>query len=111
MHMEYRVKLPDHDWVVAERHKLIPSVYAFINIKENGIGDPKAVTFSGPTYIAIRSGKHSSSTAMSHSLDFDTMSKKEELQEWFKNADGEFKPIMITVVDGGPDENPRYANY
>lgn len=28
MHMEYRVRLPDHDWVVAEKHKLIPSVYA-----------------------------------------------------------------------------------
>lgn len=21
MHMEYRIKLPDHDWVIAERHK------------------------------------------------------------------------------------------
>ncbi|EFX78718.1 hypothetical protein DAPPUDRAFT_245911 [Daphnia pulex] len=25
MHMQYRVKLPDHDWVVATGHKLIPS--------------------------------------------------------------------------------------
>ena len=31
MNTEYRVKLPDHDWVVAEKHKLIPSVYAFFN--------------------------------------------------------------------------------
>lgn len=23
MHLEYRVTLPDHDWVVAERHKLM----------------------------------------------------------------------------------------
>lgn len=30
MHVEYRVSLPDHDWVVAEQHKLIPSVYAGI---------------------------------------------------------------------------------
>ncbi len=30
MHLEYRVKLPDHDWVVAAGHKLIPSVYAGI---------------------------------------------------------------------------------
>lgn len=28
MHVEYRVVLPDHDWVVAPKHKLIPSVYA-----------------------------------------------------------------------------------
>ena len=28
MHLEYRISLPDHDWVVAAGHKLIPSVYA-----------------------------------------------------------------------------------
>lgn len=32
MHIEYRVTLPDHDWVVASKHKLIPSVYAGIKI-------------------------------------------------------------------------------
>jgi len=56
MHLEYKVTLPDHDFVVASRHKLIPSVYAGIVIKPNGLGKPEAVTYSGPTYIAIRSG-------------------------------------------------------
>lgn len=37
MHVEYRVSLPDHDWVVAERNKLIPSVYAGIEIKSDGL--------------------------------------------------------------------------
>lgn len=36
MHMEYRVTLPDHDWVVAQKHKLIPSVYTGIAIKHHG---------------------------------------------------------------------------
>ena len=36
VHMEYRVSLPDHDWVVAARHKLIPSVYAGIRIEKDG---------------------------------------------------------------------------
>ena len=36
MHVEYRVSLPDHDLVVAEKHKLIPSVYAGIQIHPNG---------------------------------------------------------------------------
>lgn len=54
MHLEYRVKLPDHDWVKAAKHKLIPSVYAGIHIKENGLGDKTAVGFSGPTFISIR---------------------------------------------------------
>ena len=46
MHMEYQVTLPDHDWVVSERHKLIPSVYAACEVRENAIGDPTAVTYS-----------------------------------------------------------------
>ncbi|KAL5505648.1 hypothetical protein EMCRGX_G007114 [Ephydatia muelleri] len=72
MHMEYKVALPDHDWVVAAKHKLIPSVYAAINIKPDCLGSPESITYSGPTYIAIRS------------------------------------PVIIVVVDGGPDENPRF---
>lgn len=30
MHLDYRVRLPDHDFTVAKGHKLIPSVYAGI---------------------------------------------------------------------------------
>ena len=51
MHVEYRVSLPDHDWVIAARHKLIPSVYAGCIIKEDAMGQPEAVTYSGTTYI------------------------------------------------------------
>lgn len=36
MHMEYKVQLPDHDWVVASKHKLIPSVYAGLTFGPNG---------------------------------------------------------------------------
>lgn len=69
MHLEYRVQLPDHDWVVAERHKFIPSDYGAITIPDGGMGDPEIIGYSGPTYVAIRSGKHASSTAYSHALD------------------------------------------
>ena len=72
MHLDYQVRLPDHDWVVAERHKLIPSVYAAVEIESQQFGNRTAVGYSGPTYIAIRSGKHDSSTAASHALDFET---------------------------------------
>lgn len=34
MHVEYRVSLPDHDFVIAGQHKLCPSVYAGIEIKK-----------------------------------------------------------------------------
>lgn len=109
MNLEYRVTLPDHDFVVAEKHKLIPSVYAGISIKENGFGDPESVGYSGPTFVAIRSGKQSSSTATSHACDFKRLLELEEFNEFSKTATGSVKPVVIISVDGGPDENPRYS--
>lgn len=46
MHKEYRVLLPDHDWVVAERHKLIPSVYTDVNVDFYGFGKEEAVCYT-----------------------------------------------------------------
>ena len=56
MHTENRISLSNHDWVVAVRHKLIPSVYAGIMIESRGQGNPSTVSYSGPTFITIRSG-------------------------------------------------------
>lgn len=108
MHLEYKVTLPDHDCVVAECHKLILSVYAGIVIKPDGNGDPSAVTYSGPTYVAIRSGKHSSSTADSNAKDFNRLLELPEFDPITKTPEGSMKPVAIFTVDGGPDENPRY---
>ncbi|KAJ1522452.1 hypothetical protein ONE63_001642 [Megalurothrips usitatus] len=109
MHMEYRVRLPDHDWVVGSRHKLIPSVYAGIRIiNKSPIGQPDAVSYSGPTYVAIRSGKHSSSTATTHAVDFERLIKLENFESILHTSSGEIKPVLVNFVDGGPDENPRY---
>lgn len=101
MHIEYRVQLPDHDWVIAERHKLIPSVYAACVIK------PGAVSYSGPTAIFIRSGKHDSSTAMTHAADFEELKQIPAFQP-VMCINGSVKPIVIITADGGPDENPRF---
>lgn len=108
MHMQYRVSLPDHDWIVGEKHKLIPSVYAGLVIRENGYGSKETVSYSGPTYISIRSGKHSSSTAKTHARDFSKLMEIDEFDTITKTESGEIKPIVIVLVDGGPDENPRY---
>lgn len=61
-----------HDFVIASRHKLIPSVYALCEVKPNEMGRPEAISYSGPTYIAIKSGKHSSLMATNHAQDFDS---------------------------------------
>ena len=65
------------------------------------------ISYSGPTYIAIRSSKHSSSTAYSHGRDFDHVLKLEEFRSIVKN-EGEVKPAAMTFSDGGPDENARF---
>lgn len=109
MHLEYRIQLPDHDWVVAEKHKLIPSVYAFIKIDPDKSGDKKAVTHSGPTFITIRSAKHCSSTAYSHAKDMETLMNSGDFESFCKDDSGQFKPIVMITSDGGPDENPRYV--
>ncbi|CAG8449488.1 6300_t:CDS:2 [Dentiscutata heterogama] len=107
MKLEYRVELPDHDWVVAERHKLIPSVYAVLDVQEDKYRQAEAVTYSGPTFIRIRSGKHDSSTAYSHGKDFNDLMAEEKLHN-FTTMDGQPKPVVVMISDGGPDENPCY---
>ena len=38
MHVAHRISLPDHDWIVAIKHKLIPLVYAGIRIEKRFTG-------------------------------------------------------------------------
>ena len=52
MCMEYLVFHPDHAFVVASKHKLIPSIYTLRDIKPSGL------TYSGPNHAAFRSFKH-----------------------------------------------------
>jgi len=109
MSTEYRVKLPDHDWVVAEKHKLIPSVYAFLSINDDIVGDnATGIANSGPTYIAIRSGKHDSSNAYSHGTDIRHVVHDERFHNFVKTPSGQVKPFWVSRSDGGPDENARY---
>lgn len=110
MHVEYKVRLSDHDFVVGPRHLLTPSVYAGIVIKPNAMGRREAVTYSGPTYIAIRSGKHSSSTATTHAKDLRKVFSLGDFEPLVKGLDGKVKPVLMVSVDGGPDENPRYSS-
>ncbi len=49
---------------------------AGIVMKENDLGDKTPVGYSEPTFIAIRSGKHCSSTALSHGRGIEELVKK-----------------------------------
>ena len=48
MNMQYRVRLPDHDFNVGSRHLLVPSVVGINRINENG-----KVGYTGETYIFL----------------------------------------------------------
>ena len=58
MHLEYKVRLPDHNIVVGTPHNLIPSLYGVCHINLKG-----EVTYSGDTFIRICRGKHNKSSA------------------------------------------------
>ena len=94
------LNIKDHDWVIAPRHTLIPSVYAGIEIASGGFGKADAVRYSGPTYISIRSGKHASSTAYAHALDFNRLLKLPQFHPITRfGADNTVKPVFIFTVD------------
>ncbi|CAG8763287.1 22338_t:CDS:2, partial [Gigaspora margarita] len=82
MRVEYRVELPDHDWVIAKKYKLIPSVYVILEMQSGKYGNAKAIIYSGPTFIRIHSGKHNTSTAYTHSKDFDDLISDERLHNF-----------------------------
>ena len=108
MHMEYQVTLPDHEFVVAPKHKLIPSVIGDMKLVKNKDLANDAVTYSGATYIGIRSVKHSASSAFTHFQDTMRVCSLPEFATSFQTDRHEEKKVMIVTIDGGPDENLRY---
>ena len=94
MHLEYKVILPDHLFVVAPAHKLIPSVYGICNVTPKG-----DVSYTGETFIRISSAKHDTSNAYTHAHD---------IIELFKCKDIPQKPILLIESDGAQDEAPRF---
>ena len=107
MHDEYKVKLPDHDFVTAKQHKLVPSVIGDMQVKVKTFSSD-AVTYSGLIYIGIRSAKHLGLSAYYHLAYMKRIRKPLEFKRSFKNLKNEEKQVMIVTVDGGPDEDPRY---
>ena len=41
-------------------------------------------------------------------MDMETIECLDEFGPYLKDNKGFVKPIIIVIVDGGPDENPRY---
>ena len=66
MHMEYEIRLPDHDFVKVAKHKLTPSAYAACQIKSPSARSEPGIPYSAPLYVSIRSLKHDSSIAYTY---------------------------------------------
>ncbi|CAB4044708.1 Hypothetical predicted protein [Paramuricea clavata] len=90
MHLDYKVRLNDHSFVIGPRHTLIPSVYAVCEVRPNG-----ELSYSGKTFIRVRNGKHDSSTAFTHAYD---------LRELFLKGSIPQKPILLMETDGAQDD-------
>ena len=90
-----KVWLPDHDFAVGSWHFLVPSMMARCKIEKDG-----GVSYSGETYISIRSSKHNNLLAFSHQEDI--LRTRDLMPDLFED-----KHILVKNVDGGPDENPR----
>ena len=110
MPMEYQMTLPDHDFVVGSKHKSIPSVIGDMKVVKSKDLTNDAVSYSGSTYIAIRSAKYSGPSAFHHLRDINTVCSLPEFTEIFQNQHSREKKVMILTVYRGPDENPRYPN-
>lgn len=110
MRMEYNVCFPDTRSILADQQKLILSVYGAMAINSQCMGDPQAVQFSGPTYVAVRTGHQSCQVAEAHASDFNRLIHLEHFRALAKNEHGAVKPVLILAVNGGPDESVRYAN-
>ena len=97
MHVSYEVRLPDHDFVKACKHKLVPAVYAGCELRVTSVKAHPEISYSGPTYIAVRSLKHDSRTAYTHDRDFDHVMDMEEFQD-----DGIVKPVAVLLCASSP---------
>ena len=105
MSVKYKVQLPDHDFVIATKHKLTPTVIGLREIQDTPLADRKAVKYSGPTLIQVKSLKHTPSNA---SVQIEALDELLKTEEMCKLEDGSTKPILILTRDG--HDGPRFPS-
>ena len=98
IHMEYQVTLPDHDFNVAPKHKLIPSIIGDMKLVKSKDLTNDTVTYSGATYIGIRSAKDSASSAFAHFQDMMNVHSLPEFATSFQTDRHEEEKVMIVTV-------------
>ena len=103
MSLKYKVQLPDHDFTIASKHKLIPMVIGPHEIQDTPVPDRTALKYSERTVIQVKSLKHTPSDASIQVEAHDSILRSEEM---CKTDDGVTKPILILTRDG--HDGPRF---
>jgi hypothetical protein len=96
------VSVPDHDFLLAIKHKLVPFVYLLV--------DPSNTNDSlrsGKTRIFIRPEYFLSTSCETHMVDLISITKEESFHEFTHNGNS-VKPFWILLIDGGPNENSQF---
>ena len=87
--MECKVKLLDQDFLTGRQRKLNHLAYGVSEITKSG-----DVSYSGDTFIRIRSGKQNISNAFAHTVD---------VRELFQTNLVKGKPVFLTATDVAQD--------
>ena len=103
MHIEYQVSMLDYDFFFGSKHKLIRSVISDMKDLTND-----AVSYSGPTYISVRSAVNSGSLAFYYLCAKNRVHSLPEFTESFEVKSSKEKKVMVVTV-----ENPYeiYQHY
>ncbi|CAB4477164.1 unnamed protein product [Rhizophagus irregularis] len=96
------VTVEDHDFPMGSKMKLIPSVYLIINP-----ADSSDTLRTGQLSIFIRPEYFIGTSSATHMVDLKNIISNEKFSATLKK-ENEVKPILILLVDGGPDENPKH---
>lgn len=103
-----RVRLPDHSFTHAAKHKLTPSVYALQRVIENNPWRHNAVKYDGATAVYIRSSKHNGSNAFTHAEDIKSM-LVDLAPDTLRIDESTVRPCWFIRCDGGADNNIRHV--
>ncbi|CAB4483265.1 unnamed protein product [Rhizophagus irregularis] len=96
------VTVENHDFPMGSKIKLIPSVYLIINP-----ADSSDTLRTGQLSIFIRPEYFIGTSSATHMVDLKNIISNEKFSATLKK-ENEVKPILILLVDGGPDENPKH---
>ncbi|CAG8812733.1 214_t:CDS:2, partial [Cetraspora pellucida] len=94
--------LPDHDFPVGSKQKLIPSIYLLIDPN-----DTNDTLRSGQLSIYIHSQYEIGTSAMTYMSDLQSLVNNSHFDNRLK-VDDKIRPIWVLIVDGSPDENLRH---